>query len=72
MPEYYVLMFKSVTGAMQAEKILKKSAIPFKIIPLPKTISTDCGICIRFEAEQLESIKLALASKVEYSDIRKI
>ena len=72
MPDKYVLIFKTVTAAMLAEKILRKADIPFKIIPLPKTISTDCGICIRFEADQLENIKLALEGKAEYSDIRKI
>ena len=47
-PVYMVALFQSVSGAMKAESALKKESAPFKIIPVPKHISSECGICIRF------------------------
>jgi len=66
------MLFKSVTQVMQAEKILKNAGLQFKIIPVPKTISTECGVCIRFEEEHLDRIKDSLAGRVEFSEIRKL
>ena len=69
---YSVVLFRSVSLVMQAEKILKGAGISFKLIPVPKTISTECGICIRFGEEDTERIRAALAGKVEYMEIRRV
>ncbi len=69
---YCVVLFKSVSHAMRAEKILKNKKIPFKIIPVPKSISSDCGVCIRFTPEHREAIEAVLNGAVEYSDIREL
>ncbi|HMB20483.1 MAG TPA: DUF3343 domain-containing protein [Spirochaetota bacterium] len=69
---YCVVLFKSVSHAMRAEKILKNEKIPFKIIPVPKSISSDCGVCIRFTPEYKEDIEAVLNGVVEYSEIREL
>ncbi|HQP49648.1 MAG TPA: DUF3343 domain-containing protein [Spirochaetota bacterium] len=69
---YYVVLFKSVSHALRSEKILKKVNIPFKLIPVPKSISSDCGVCIRFTPENRELIVSALTGNVEYSEIREL
>lgn len=67
---YHVILFKSVSYALKAEKILKACGIPHKLIPVPKQISSDCGICLRFETALQERIEAALADKVEKEEIR--
>lgn len=67
---YYVILFKSVSYALKAEKILKQEGLPHKLIPVPKQISSDCGICLRFDPALLDQIKAALADKVEMEEIR--
>ena len=69
---YYVILLKSVSYALKAEKILKTEGIPHKLIPVPKQISSDCGICLRFESGFQDEIKAALAGKVEIEEIRKL
>jgi hypothetical protein len=69
---YYVILFKSVSYALKAEKILKAEKLPHKLIPVPKQISSDCGVCLRFEPAFQDDIKAALASKVEIEEIRKL
>jgi hypothetical protein len=46
---FVVLLFNSVSHAMMAEKILKERLIPHKLIPVPRHISSDCGVCIRIK-----------------------
>jgi hypothetical protein len=68
--KFQVVLFNSVSHALKAEKILKGEGIPFKLIPVPKYISSDCGICLRFEADFKEKILQTLDGKVEFNDIR--
>ena len=69
-PQYYVMLFKSVSYVLKAEKILKKEGLPHKLIPVPKHISSDCGICLRFEPVMQSKIKAALLNKVEIEEIQ--
>lgn len=67
---YYVALFDSVSHAMKAEKILKIRGIVHKIIPVPKEISSDCGVCIRCEKESIDDIKTALNDQVDVREYR--
>ena len=71
-PQYYVMLFKSVSYVLKAEKILKKEGLPHKLIPVPKYISSDCGICLRFEPSIQNKIEAALLNKVEIEEIREL
>jgi hypothetical protein len=70
--QYYVMLFKAVSYVLKAEKILKKEGLPHKLIPVPKNISSDCGICLRFEPEMRERIEAALLNKVEIEETREL
>jgi hypothetical protein len=69
-PQYSVMLFKAVSYVLKAEKILKKEGLPHKLIPVPKHISSDCGICLRFEPAMQNKIEAALLNKVEIEEIR--
>ena len=69
---YWVALFDSVSHVMKAEKVLKEANIPYKIIPVPKSISSDCGVCVRFLPEQKESIVEALCSHVHVSEMHEL
>lgn len=68
--EYHVILFNSVHHALRSEKILKEMGISHKLIPVPRHISSDCGICLRFTANLRNKIEEALAGKVEIREIR--
>lgn len=60
----YVAIFNSVHKVMKAEKLLKKESIPMLLIPAPRSLSSDCGLAIRYGSanrEQLESLLSAAA-----------
>ena len=71
-PQYSVMLFKAVSYVLKAEKILKKEGLPHKLIPVPKHISSDCGICLRFESAMQNKIEAALLNKVEIEEIREL
>ena len=71
-PQYFVMLFKAVSLVLKAEKILKKEGLPHKLIPVPKHISSDCGICLRFEPAMQNKIETALMNKVEIEEIREL
>lgn len=59
-PFFSVVLFQNVTSVLRAEKILKANSFFFKIIPVPKTISSDCGLCVRFQRGATDEIKKLL------------
>ena len=67
---YMVALFKAVSHAMKAERVLKEKGVPIKLIPVPKNISSDCGVCIRFTPERRGDVESALVGAVEVSEIR--
>ena len=64
-PSYGVVLFQSVNGALLAEKLLKKKGVEYKLIPVPRNLSSDCGVCLRFLLENESQVKEALVGKVE-------
>ncbi len=64
-PAYMVALFKSVHHVLASEKILKEKGIPHKLIPVPRIISSDCGVCIRFLPEYAEAVEKALKGRIE-------
>lgn len=69
---YLVAVFESVSQVMKAEKILKSKNIPYKIIPVPRNISTDCGVCIRFLPEYRKRIMDEFINKVEIPEMHEL
>jgi hypothetical protein len=66
---YSIVLFKSLSHALLAEKILKEAHIPHKLIPVPRHISADCGVCLRFASDMLDPIEHALMGRVEINRI---
>jgi hypothetical protein len=64
-PLYGVVLFQSISSALRAEKLLKKEGIAYKLIPVPRHLSSDCGVCIRFSHQDESQVREALKEKVE-------
>jgi hypothetical protein len=55
-PEYGVILVPSTSHALKAERILQRKGISYKLIPVPRRISSDCGVCLRVGAAELEEV----------------
>jgi len=60
-----VVLFLSVSHALRAEKLLKAAGIPCKLIPVPRHLSSDCGVCLRFEPSLRPRVEATLKDRVE-------
>lgn len=54
------ITFPTTFFAIRAESILKKEAVIFKMVPVPRTISSSCGTALRCQCEDIKSIKETL------------
>ncbi len=57
---YAVLLFPGTSHAVRAEQVLLRAGVPCKMIPVPRHISSDCGVCVRVTRDALEAAQQAL------------
>ena len=46
---YGVALFHTNSAVLRAEKVLLREGLKIKLIPVPRNLSSDCGIAIRFD-----------------------
>ena len=68
-----VVLFYSTSAAIKAERLSQKASLTVRLITVPRHLSSDCGICLRFENKDLEAIRAILSrEKVEYDGIHQL
>jgi hypothetical protein len=68
-----VILVYSTNHALRAEKLLKQAEIDCKLIPVPRHLSSDCGVCVRIEQECKEAVRQVLeAGRLEYEGIHDV
>ena len=61
MDEYSVVLFRSSSHALRAEKVLRGAGISNKMIPTPRQLSSDCGMSLRFDRADEEQVARVLS-----------
>ena len=46
---YGVVLFHTSSAVLRTEKILLREGFTIKLIPVPRHLSSDCGIALRFD-----------------------
>ena len=57
---YAVILVHSTSYAIRAEKILHQAGIESKLIPVPRHLSSNCGVCLRIERTDAEPARQSL------------
>ncbi len=71
--EYAVILVHSTSHAMRAEKVLCDQGIACKMIPVPRHISSDCGVCVRILHQDIDAARRVVeAASVEIESIRPV
>jgi len=52
----------STSAALLGEKVLVRAGLEIKLIPVPREISSNCGIAVRFAWTQRARVEAALAA----------
>ena len=58
-----LFLFKSTHAVINAEKLLRSKKIQFKVIPVPRAISSQCGMAIESGDKDKQKIFNILAKK---------
>jgi hypothetical protein len=56
MKEFVLLVYTS-SHAIGIEKKLKNLGVPCKLSSIPRNLSSDCGICVRFDETGLKTVE---------------
>jgi hypothetical protein len=68
-----VVIFYSTSAAIRTESLAKKQQLEVKLIPVPRHLSSDCGICLSFYTADLDKIKEILnKNTIEFAAIHSL
>jgi hypothetical protein len=57
-----VVLFHTTSAALRSEKLLKAAGISVKLIPVPRELSSECGLALRFPWDQADRVRAILTS----------
>ena len=63
MSEHLFMIFVSMTHVLAAERAARKQGIQCRMVPIPRNMSTDCGMCISVREEDGEAFIEAVRRK---------
>lgn len=55
-----ILIFHSIHRVMKAEKVLKKSGLDVRLMPVPRQLSSDCGLSLAFRLADQDAVMRVL------------
>jgi hypothetical protein len=64
-----ILIFRGTHQVLSAEKRLKGGGVPMRLIPVPRSLTSDCGLAIRVPLDQRDRARdiLSRARLLPYS-----
>lgn len=63
---HLIALFPTTRNAIRAQKACKQNGITCRMIPVPKDLSSECGIALEFDlADDLKIKKLLTDGKIE-------
>jgi len=63
--QHVVILAYSTSYALRAEKVLNQAEIQTKLIPVPRHLSSNCGVCVRVDkADRAKAIEVLEDAKV--------
>ena len=67
---YSLIFVPSISHALACERTLEGGGIKYKLIPVPRRYSSDCGVCIRISAsDRSRTEKLLSENRTVYDRI---
>ena len=56
-----ILIFRGTHQVLSAEKRLKRGGVPLRLIPVPRRLTSDCGLAIRIPLDQRDRAREILS-----------
>lgn len=52
------ILFHTIHDVLRAEKILKQHKISHELVPVPRNLSSDCGMCVKLQDDIEKTLSL--------------
>ncbi len=62
MDEIYLFLYRSIHDVMRCEATLKRAGIPRRLVPVPTSVTSDCGMAVAVAPAVVRPALEALAS----------
>lgn len=59
----HLLLFSTTRAVIKAERLLRRNALSCKTIPVPRSISSECGMAVEINADDRERCVALLADE---------
>ena len=68
--DYAVILVDSISLGLRIESLMIKEGLSYKLIPVPRHLSSDCGFCVRIHKKDSETVQNLLQEhKIEFQAI---
>jgi len=67
-PTHTLFLVPSANHAVQGERVLQGAGVACRLIPVPRTLSSQCGVCLRVvrqDRRRAEEVLAAAGTEVE-------
>jgi len=54
----FFILFYTIHDVLRAEKILKRHDLRHELIPVPRNLSSDCGMCVKLQDDIEKTLSL--------------
>lgn len=58
--EWTAILVFSTSHALRIERLLATAGLPTKLIPVPRTLGSNCGVCVRIPRETKQRVAAIL------------
>jgi hypothetical protein len=73
MSDFAVALFHTTSSAMRAEKVLLQAGFLVRLVPMPRALSSDCGVAVRLARDEMEPVRRLLAeARVEVAGLHPV
>jgi hypothetical protein len=62
---HYFFLFHTIHDVLKAEKTLKDRGCRFELVPVPRALSSDCGVCIRTGEFSADTVSLLFSLNMD-------
>ncbi len=70
---YGVVLVPSVSHALRAESLAQAAGLRSKLVPVPRELSSDCGVALRFAWADRDRIEdMLVAAGLDYEGIHSL
>jgi hypothetical protein len=58
-----LLLFETTRSVIKAERLLKQQGLHPRVVPIPRSISSECGMALEVDSEELLAAQQTLAQE---------